>query len=359
MAMAIGILKETKVKEYRVALDDSQVARLVSSGIKVFVEKDAGLGVGIGNHNYIKAGATVLEDPEELISAARVVIKVKEPTLAECKLLKPNQILFCYLHLAAFPEQTRLLCESGVTAVGYETVTSSDGQLPLLKPMSQIAGRLAVQNAVHFLQKHKGGRGVLMSGVGGVERGKILIIGGGTAGENAAAIGLGLGAQVTIFDRSLVRLDYLADKFGANLNYVYPTNNAYDEHLSDADIVIGSVLIPGASAPKLVSRDMIGNMKEGAVIADIAIDQGGCIETSRPTSHDDPTYIVDNVIHYCVANIPSAVPLTSTKALSNSISPYVQILAETANPTELVSKSHPLKSGVNVYNGDVCLENLQ
>ena len=357
--MTIGILKETKVKEYRVALDDSQVARLVSAGIKVFVEKDAGNGVGIADEDYVKAGATVLVDPEELISASKVVIKVKEPTIEECKLLKPNQVLFCYLHLAAFPEQTRLLCESGVTAVGYETVCTSDGQLPLLKPMSQIAGRLAVQNAVHFLQKHEGGRGVLMSGVGGVERGKILIIGGGTAGENAASIGVGLGAEVTIFDKSLARLDYLADKFGSNLNYVYPTNKAYEEHLSNADIVIGSVLIPGASAPKLVSRKMIGNMRKGAVIADIAIDQGGCLETSKPTSHDEPTYIVDDVIHYCVANIPSAVPLTSTKALSNSISPYVEILAKTANPNDLVSKQHPLNSGVNIYNGEVCLNNLQ
>ena len=197
-----------------------------------------------------------------------------------------------------------------------------------------------------------------MSGVGGVERGKILIIGGGTAGENAASVGVGLGAEVTIFDRSLARLDYLADKFGSNLNYVYPTSKAYDHYLCNADIVIGSVLIPGASAPKLVSRNMIGNMKDGAVIADIAIDQGGCLETSRPTSHDEPTYIVDNVIHYCVANIPSAVPLTSTKALSNSISPYVQILAETANSTELVANNHPLKSGVNIYKGEVCLDNL-
>ena len=357
--MAIGILKETKVKEYRVALDDSQVARLVSAGIQVFVESDAGLGVGITDDNYIDAGATVIGDPEELISVSKVVIKVKEPNIKECKLLQPHQILFCYLHLAAFPEQTRLLCESGVTAVGFETVSTSDGQLPLLKPMSQIAGRLAVQNAVHFLQKHEGGRGVLMSGVGGVERGRILIIGGGTAGENAASIGVGLGAEVTIFDRSLARLDYLADKFGSNLNYVYPTTKAYDEYLSNADIVIGSVLIPGASAPKLVSRNMVGNMKVGAVVADIAIDQGGCIETSRPTSHDEPTYIVDNVIHYCVANIPSAVPLTSTKALSNSISPYVQILAEIANPIDLVTKNHPLKSGVNIYNGEVRLDNLQ
>ena len=356
--MTVGILKETKVKEYRVALDDSQVARLVSAGIKVFVEKGAGLGVGITDHNYIRAGATVLEGPEDLINVSKVVVKVKEPTMAECKLLQPHQILFCYLHLAAFPEQTRLLCESGATAVGFETVSTADGQLPLLKPMSQIAGRLAVQNAVHYLQKHKGGRGVLMSGVGGVERGKILIIGGGTAGENAASVGVGLGAEVTIFDRSLARLDYLADKFGSNLNYVYPTSKAYDHYLCNADIVIGSVLIPGASAPKLVSRNMIGNMKDGAVIADIAIDQGGCLETSRPTSHDEPTYIVDNVIHYCVANIPSAVPLTSTKALSNSISPYVQILAETVNSTELVANSHPLKSGVNIYKGEVCLDNL-
>ena len=356
--MTIGILKETKVKEYRVALDDSQVARLVSAGIRVFVEKDAGNSVGIADQNYIEAGATVLEDSEELISASKVVIKVKEPTIAECKLLKPHQVLFCYLHVAAFPEQTRLLCESGVTAVGYETVSTSDGQLPLLKPMSQIAGRLAVQNAVHFLQKHEGGKGVLMSGIGGVERGKILIIGGGTAGENAALIGVGLGAEVTIFDKSLARLDYLADKFGSNLNYVYPTDKAYEQYLSTADIVIGSVLIPGAIAPKLVSRNMIGNMKGGSVIADIAIDQGGCLETSKPTSHDEPTYIVDDVIHYCVANIPSAVPLTSTKALSNSISPYVEILAETANLTDLISKQHPLNSGVNVFNGEVCLENL-
>lgn len=355
--MTVGILKETKTREYRVALDNFEVARLTSLGIRVLVLKDAGIGVGITDDDYQDAGAVVLDDKEELISSSKVIIKVKEPTLSECKLLKPHHILFCYLHLAAFPEQTRMLCDSGVTAIGYETVRSKDGQLPLLIPMSQIAGRLAVQNAVHYLQKHEGGSGILLSGVGGVQKGKILIIGGGTAGENAAEIGQGLGADVTVFDKSLERLDYLAKRFGSSLNYVYPTLEAYDAHLPKADIVIGAVLIPGAIAPKLISREMVATMKKGSVIADIAIDQGGCSETSRPTTHDKPTYIVNDVVHYCVANIPSAVPLTSTKALSNSISPYVQTLAK-SNAAELIKEEHPLNSGINVYQGKVQLDNL-
>ena len=349
--MLIGVPKETKTGEYRVSLTDNSVFKLVQLGNKVILESEAGLGVGISDDQYIAAGASVTKSSRDIFEQAELIVKVKEPSLIECSQLNRGQTIFCYLHLAALPEQANLLCNSGATAIAFETVVGTDGQLPLLKPMSQIAGRLAVQSDAYYLQRHLGGRGILLGGIEGEDSGKVVIFGGGSAGESAAQIAIGMGAEVVIFDTSATRIEQLLERYGGTAECLIPTKDNFNEHVFDAEIIVGSVLIPGASAPKLITRKMIASMKEGVVLVDIAIDQGGCFETSRPTSHDDPVYAVEDVLHYCVANIPSAVPRTSTSALNDAILPYIKLLVEDGTESVVENRNHPLHSGINVHQG--------
>jgi alanine dehydrogenase len=302
--------------------------------------------------DYERAGATVLGTAKEVFAAAEMIIKVKEPQLSECTMLRDDQVLFTYLHLAADPEQTKALVESGTTAIAYETVTAHDGSLPLLTPMSEVAGRLSIQSGAYHLQKANGGRGVLLGGVPGVAPGKVVIIGGGVSGTNAADMAIGLGAEVTILDRSLPRLREIDDIWGGRIRTVYSTKHAIEELVLQADLVVGAVLIAGAAAPKLVTAQNVTDMHAGAVMVDISIDQGGCFETSLPTTHADPTYVVDDVVHYCVTNMPGAVPRTSTFALTNATLPFVKALASLGWREALNRDSH-LANGLNVHAGHV------
>ena len=306
--MRVGVPKEIKVLEFRVGMLPAGVAELVHDGHEVFVETNAGIGIGMTDADYEAAGATILNTPKEVFETAELVVKVKEPQPEECQMLRTGQVLFTYLHLAPDPEQTEALVESGVTAIAYETVTAVDNSLPLLTPMSEVAGRLSIQAGAYALQKANGGRGVLLGGVPGVAPGKVLVIGGGVAGTHAIAMALGLGAEVTVLDRSVPRLRELNMLFEGRVKTQYSTKQAIDILVPDADLIIGAVLVAGAAAPKLVTAEQVKQMQAGAVLVDISIDQGGCFETSHPTTHADPTYVVDDVVHYCVANMPGAVP---------------------------------------------------
>jgi alanine dehydrogenase len=350
--MLIGVPKEIKTHEYRVGLVPASVRELIHHGHQVMVETGAGLGIGFDDQAYRTAGAAVAGNAAEVFADADMIVKVKEPQPAECRMLRRGQLLFTYLHLAPDPEQTKALLASGCTAIAYETVTSPRGGLPLLAPMSEVAGRMSVQVGAHCLEKETGGSGVLLGGVPGVPAAKVVIIGGGVSGTNAARMAMGMEAQVTVIDRSLDRLKQLDEQFGAKLHTIYATVDAIETYVADADLVIGAVLVPGAAAPKLVSRELVGRMRPGSVLVDIAIDQGGCFETSRPTTHAAPTYIVDGIVHYCVANMPGAVPRTSTFALNNATLPFALALADKGWRRALAEDVH-LRNGLNIHDGQV------
>jgi alanine dehydrogenase len=353
--MRIGVPKEIKIHEYRVGLVPAGVRELVSAGHEVMIETSAGTGIGVTDLQYQAAGARIAAKAAEVFAWADMIVKVKEPQLAECRALRRGQILFTYLHLAADPEQARALITSGATAIAYETVTAVDGSLPLLMPMSEVAGRMSVQVGATCLQKANGGFGVLLGGVPGVSPAKVVVLGGGVAGTNAVEMAVGLRADVTVVDRSVKRLRELSSIFGNQLKTAYSTAETVENLVTDADVVVGAVLIAGAAAPKLVTRAMVKKMKAGAVMVDISIDQGGCFETSRPTTHAEPTYVVDGVIHYCVTNMPGAVPRTSTFALTNATLPYVRSLADYGWQKAL-ARDVGLARGLNVHEGSITHE---
>ncbi len=353
--MLIGVPKEIKNNEYRVGLTPAGVRELVGHGHQILVQTRAGHGIGLDDEHYEAAGAEVVEGPEEIFERAEMIVKVKEPQPKECRMLREGQTLFTYLHLAPDPEQTRLLVESGTTAIAYETVTDARGGLPLLRPMSEVAGRMSIQAGAHALERHKGGNGTLLGGVPGVTPGRVVVIGGGVVGVNAARMAIGLGADVYVMERSPDKLVELDDLYGPRMKTLFSTADSIEDQISRADLVIGAVLIPGAAAPKLVHRSQLALMKRGAVVVDVAIDQGGCFETSRPTTHQEPTYIVDEVVHYCVANMPGAVARTSTFALTNATLPYVIRLAE-LGPKEAMKQDQHLRNGLNVHAGQVTYE---
>ena len=350
--MRIGVPKEIKNHEYRVGLVPSSVRELVSHGHEVVVETHAGYGIGLDDDLYQAAGATILSTPEEVFATADMIVKVKEPQPVEIARLRPGQILFTYLHLAPDPEQTKGLIDSSCIAIAYETVTDAHGRLPLLAPMSEVAGRMSIQAGAHCLEKAQGGNGMLLGGVPGVAAANVVILGGGVVGTNAARMAMGLEAKVTIFDKSLHRLYELDMQFGATLNTIFSTRDAVEEYVMQADLVIGAVLVPGAAAPKLITREMVSRMKRGSVLVDVAIDQGGCFETSKPTTHAEPTYIVDDVVHYCVANMPGGVARTSTFALNNATLPFTLSLADKGWRQALYDNKH-LREGLNVHEGRV------
>lgn len=349
--MLVGVPKEIKVRESRVGLVPNSVAELVGRGHRVMVETGAGAGIGADDAAYKAAGAEIAGSAAEVFAAAEMIVKVKEPQPSEWVQLSADQILFTYLHLAADIPQTRGLMESCCTAIAYETITDDTGGLPLLAPMSEVAGRLAVIEGASNLKASAGGRGLLISGVPGTAPADVVVIGGGVVGTNAAKMAIGLGARVTVLDRSVPRLRQLDDIFGNAVTTRYSSRAIIEEVCRDADMVIGAVLIPGASAPKLISRDFLSSMKPGAVLVDVAIDQGGCFETSRPTTHDDPTYVVDGVVHYCVANMPGSVPLTSSEALNNATLPHVLALAD--HGVAALDRDPHLANGLNVRGGEV------
>ena len=352
--MKVGVVKEIKADEYRVALTPAGARELVQRGHDVLVETGAGGGSAFADEAYSAVGGT-LGSAADVWEDAELLLKVKEPLPPEYPLLREGQVLFTYLHLAANEELTRALAESGAACVAYETVETDKHALPLLAPMSEIAGRLAAQAGAYFLEKPLGGRGLLLGGVPGVAPGRVLVIGGGAVGYNAAVIALGLGANVTILERSADRMRYLDEILSGRVSLVMSSTLQIEESAVEADVVIGAVLIPGAVAPKLITREMVGAMKDGSVLCDVAIDQGGCAETSHPTTHSDPTYVVDGVTHYCVANMPGAVPITSTKALTNVTLPYVEAMAE-LGLAEAVAHDRALARGVNVLDGKITYE---
>jgi alanine dehydrogenase len=353
--MRIGVPKEIKNHEYRVGLVPAGVRELVADGHEVIVQSSAGAGIGLDDAVYQNAGAKIVATAAEVFSLADLVVKVKEPQLAECRMLRRGQTLFTYLHLAADLEQAKALMASGATAIAYETVTSPDGSLPLLTPMSEVAGRMSIQVGASCLQKANGGNGVLLGGVPGVAPASVVVLGGGVSGTSAAEIAVGMRADVTVVDRSLKRLRALDAQFAGRLKTVASTTASIESLVAEADLVIGAVLIPGAAAPKLVTRDMVRKMRPGAVMVDISIDQGGCFETSRPTTHDDPTFVVDGVVHYCVTNMPGAVPRTSTFGLTNATLPYVKALAGFGTQQALAIDEH-LARGLNVHAGAITHE---
>jgi alanine dehydrogenase len=350
--MLIGVPKEIKDNEFRVGLTPSSVAELVHHGHQVLVEKSAGIGSGLPDSEYSQAGASLVDGQDEVFARADMIVKVKEPLAAERKKLKRGQVLFTYLHLAPDLEQTKDLIASGATCIAYETVTSPHGGLPLLTPMSEVAGRLAPQVGAHALEKAAGGRGILLGGVPGVPAAEVIILGGGVSGTHAATIALGMGANVTVVDRSAEALKRLSAQFGTGVRTIFSTRTAIEELVKRADLLIGTVLVPGAAAPKLVTRAMLKTMKPGAVIVDVAIDQGGCCETSKPTTHSNPTYVVDDIVHYCVANMPGAVARTSTFALNNATLPFALALADKGWRQALKDDVH-LRAGLNVHDGKV------
>jgi alanine dehydrogenase len=350
--MKIGIPTEIKSDEYRVAVTPAGVREMSEHGHQVLVQAGAGAGSAIGDAEYEAQGATIVPDAAGVFATAEMILHVKELQASEIAMLRPGQLLFTYLHLAPDPEQTRGLCESGVTAIAYETVEDSHGRLPLLAPMSEIAGKIATQAGAHALEKPHGGRGILLGGVPGVAAANVIVIGGGVVGMNAAFIAIGMEADVFVFDRSIDRLRELEVVFGGRCSTVYSTTLAVEEMLPRADLVIGAVLVHGARAPFVVRRDQLALMKPGAVMVDVAIDQGGCFETSRPTTHADPTFEVDGITHYCVANMPGAVPITSTHALTNATLPYAIALAD-HGVAEAIRRDPGLRPGVNVAAGKV------
>jgi alanine dehydrogenase len=347
----VGVPREVLDNEYRVALTVAGASALVSDGHTVLIQKNAGVGSGISDEDYAKGGAKIVPTPQDVFAEADLILKVKEPQEQEVPLLKKDQILFTYLHLAAKPKLAQDLAKTGVVGIAYETVQDEAGRLPLLTPMSEIAGRLAPQIGAFYLEKPQGGRGVLLGGVPGVEPGEVVIIGGGVVGTNAAKVALGLGARVTIFDRSLERLRYLDDVFGGQLRTVFSVGHHLENLLPSADLVVGAVLIPGKQAPRIVTTEMVRKMRPGAVIVDVSVDQGGCIETVKTTTHSAPTYVREGVVHYAVANIPGAVPWTSTRALTNATMPYVLKLAKYGY--QAVLDDPALHHGLNVHQGRI------
>lgn len=350
--MKVGVPKEIKILEYRVGMVPAGVRELVHDGHEVIVETDAGAGIGMTDADYEAAGARVVTTAKEVFAEAELIVKVKEPQLAECGMLRPDQVLFTYLHLAADPAQAEALVKSGATAIAYETVTAADGSLPLLTPMSEVAGRLSIQAGAYALQKANGGRGVLLGGVPGVAPANVLVVGGGVSGTNAAEMAIGMGARVTILDRSVARLRQIDSIYGGRVQTEYSTKDAMDRLVPQADLVVGAVLVAGAAAPKLVTREHVKAMRPGSVLVDISIDQGGCFETSKPTTHAEPTYVVDDVVHYCVTNMPGAVPRTSTFALTNVTLPFVKSLAN-YGWREALTRDRHLAMGLNVHAGHV------
>lgn len=353
--MIIGVPKEIKISENRVGLTEANVKQLVAEGHQVYVQKDAGMGSMITNEDYIRAGAKILNTAEEIYKTGDMIIKVKEPLPPEYGLMREGQILYTYLHLAAEPELTKVLCDRKVKAVAYETIQDDNGQLPLLTPMSEVAGRMATQVGAYYLQKDKGGKGILLGGVTGVKRGRVTVIGGGVVGINSAKMAVGLGAEVFILDVNHARLAYLDDIFQGRVTTMYSNMQNIEECVTSSDLVVGAVLIPGHKAPMLVTRQMISKMSPGSVVVDVAVDQGGCIETCKPTSHVNPTFEVDGVIHYCVPNMPGVVARTSTYALNNATFRYASMIAR-MGLEDAIQKSAPLFKGVNVYNGSVVYE---
>jgi len=349
--MRIGVAREIKPQEHRVALTPAGARELAQRGHEVFVETGAGLGSAFVDETYERAGATIVT-VDDVWGRSELLLKVKEPIAIEYPRLRPGLTLFTYLHIAADEPLTRALVDSGITGIAYETVETDRGMLPLLAPMSEIAGRLAPQAGAHYLEKPKGGRGILLGGVAGVSPGRVVVIGGGMVGYNAAVIAIGLGAQVTILERSVDRMRYLEQILSGRVTLLMSSSLQIEESIREADLVIGAVLIPGALAPKLITREMLGAMKEASVLVDVAIDQGGCAETSRATTHDDPVYTVDGVIHYCVANMPGAVPITSTRALTNVTLPYVEALAD-YGVVAAIAHDPELAGGVNVFGGRI------
>jgi alanine dehydrogenase len=350
--MLIGCPKEIKTKEFRVGLTPTSVREYVRNGHQVVVETNAGSGIQASDDDYVKAGAKILGTAKEVFDKADMIVKVKEPQPQECKMLRKGQILFTYLHLAADAAQAKGLIDSGSVAIAYETVTSDRGGLPLLAPMSEVAGRMGVHVGAYFLHVANGGSGILVGGVPGVKAAEVVIIGGGVAGTHAAKMAVGLEGRVTILEKSLDRVRYLEDLFGSRANIVYSTQDAVDTYVAQADLVIGAVLIPGALAPKLITRAHLKQMRPKSVIVDIAIDQGGCAETSKATTHDAPTYEVDNIVHYCVANMPGAVPRTSAYALNNAVLPYGLEIANKGWVKALQDNRH-LRNGLNVCKGKI------
>jgi alanine dehydrogenase len=350
--MKIGVPKEIKTQEYRVGLTPESVMELTRAGHDVFVQTSAGLGLGASDGDYVRAGAKMLDHAAEVFAAAEMIVKVKEPQAVECAMLRPHHTLFTYLHLAADKPQAEALIKSGATCIAYETVTNAAGRLPLLQPMSQVAGRMSINVGAYALMKTQRGRGLLLGGVPGVPPANVVILGGGVAGVHAAEMANGARANVTVFDRSMSRLEELDVQFAGAVDTIYATQAAIDRAVIEADLVIGAVLIPGASAPKLVTREHLKKMRAGAVLVDISIDQGGCFETSRPTTHDDPIYEVDGILHYCVANMPGAVPRTSTYALNNVTLPFALDLANKGAKAALKADKH-LAEGLNVAEGRI------
>ncbi len=353
--MKVGCPKEIKAQEHRVGLTPESAAELTRAGHDVFLEAGAGLGIGAEDARYQRVGVKILPDADAVFQTADLIVKVKEPQPVEIARLKPHHVLFTYLHLAPDPEQAKGLMQSGCTAIAYETVTDASGRLPLLKPMSEVAGRMSIQVGAHYLDKAHGGRGVLMGGVPGVRPADVVILGAGVAGYNAAQIAVGMRARVTVFDKNPARLEELDREFNGRLETVYSTRAAVEEAVMEADVVVGAVLTPGAAAPKLITRDMLASMRTGCVLVDISIDQGGCFETSRPTTHDDPVFVIDGVIHYCVANMPGAVARTSAFALNNATLPFTLALASKGVEAALRADPH-LAAGLNVCDGRIAHE---
>ena len=353
--MRVGCPKEIKTHEYRVGLTPESAAELVRAGHDVLIETKAGDGMGAPDDRYRQIGAKILPDAEAVFHEAEMIVKVKEPQAVEIARLTPKHVLFTYLHLAPDPEQAEGLMKSGATCIAYETVTDRDGRLPLLKPMSEVAGRMSIQVGAHFLEKAQGGRGVLLGGVPGVRPADVVILGAGVAGYNAAQIAVGMRARVTVFDKNPARLEELDREFNGRLETVYSTRAAVEEAVKEADVVVGAVLVAGAAAPKLITRAMLKTMRPGAVLVDISIDQGGCFETSHPTTHSDPVFMVDGIIHYCVANMPGAVSRTSAFALNNATLPFTLALANKGYKQALIDDPH-LADGLNVYEGAITHE---
>ncbi|MBB6254584.1 alanine dehydrogenase [Nitrospirillum iridis] len=348
--MLVGVPKEIKNHEYRVGLIPANVRQLVAHGHSVVVQKNAGAAIGLTDDQYAAAGAALVDTAEEVFAKADMIVKVKEPQPHECRMLRPGQVLFTYLHLAPDPEQTELLLASGAICIAYETVTDARGGLPLLAPMSEVAGRMSIQAGAKCLEKSYGGNGILLGGVPGTPAAKVVVIGGGVVGLNAARMAVGLEAEVTVLDKSLDRLRQIDQQYGRRVNTLYANLDTVEKCVLDADLVIGAVLVPGANAPKVVTKEMVTKMRPGSVLVDVSIDQGGCFETSHATTHADPTYVVDGVIHYCVANMPGAVARTSTFALNNATAPFVLALADKGWQQALADDVH-LRNGLNVFRG--------
>ncbi|MCP5161742.1 MAG: alanine dehydrogenase [Hahellaceae bacterium] len=355
--MRIGIPKEIKKHEYRVGMTPAGVRELVAFGHQVLVQYGAGEGAGFSDEDYLQAGGALLDDASSVYGAADLIVKVKEPQAAERAMLTPGQTIFTYLHLAPDREQTDDLLKSGATCIAYETVTADDGSLPLLAPMSEVAGRLSIQAGAYALQRSNGGKGVLLGGVPGVLPGRVVILGGGVVGSHAAEMAVGLGAEVFVLDKSLNALRRLDARFGSKLKTLYATEDSMEKLLPEADLVVGAVLVPGGQAPHLIQRKHLNYMKSGTVLVDVAIDQGGCFETSHPTTHDDPTFVIDGIVHYCVANMPGAVPKTSTLALTHATLPYVILLANKGVEGAL-NENKALRAGLNITEGRICCQSV-